>query len=129
MSNVELVRKFYSLFKAGDKQGYLLLCDDAIEWNAMEGMPAGGRYVGKDAVFGRYFPKMLANFAEFHASAEEYLDAGGSIVVLGRYSGKSKAGKEFKVPFAHVYAIRDGKIASFSQYTDTAVIQQALSHG
>jgi ketosteroid isomerase-like protein len=129
MSDVELVKKFYSLFKAGDKQGYLLLCDDTIEWNAMEGMPAGGRYVGKDSVFGGYFPKMLANFAEFHASAEEYLDAGDSIVVLGRYSGKSKAGKEFKAPFAHVYAVRDGRIASFRQYTDTAVIQQALSRG
>ena len=129
MSNVELVKKFYSLFKAGDKQGYLLLCDDAIEWNAIEVMPAGGRYVDKDAVFGRYFPKRLANFAEFHASAEEYLDGGGSIVVLGRYSGESKAGKEFKAPFAHVYAIRDGRLASFRQYTDTAVIQQALSHG
>lgn len=129
MSNVGLVRKFYSLFKAGDKQGYLSLCDDAIEWNAMEGMPSGGRYVGKDAVFGGYFPKMLANFSEFHASAEKYIDAGDSIVVLGRYSGRSKAGKEFQAPFAHVYAVRDGRIASFRQYTDTAVIQQALSHG
>ena len=61
-------------------------------------MPAGGRYVGKDAVFGGYFPKMLANFAEFHASAEEYLDAGGSIVVLGRYSGKSKRARNSRHP-------------------------------
>lgn len=129
MSDVELVRKFYLLFKAGDKQEYLSLCDDAIEWNAMEGMPAGGRYVGKDAVFGEYFPKMLANFSEFYAFAEEFIDDSDSVVVLGKYSGKSKAGKEFKAPFAHVYGVRDGRIASFRQYTDTAIIKQALSQG
>lgn len=129
MSKVDLVKNFYSLFQAGDRQGYLSLCDDAIEWSAMAGMPAGGRYAGKDAVFGEYFPNMLANFATFHAHAEEFLDAGKSVLVLGKYSGLSKAGKEFEAPFAHVYAVKNGKIASFRQYADTAKIQQALHPG
>lgn len=116
MSNVELLIKFYSLFKAGDKQGCLALYDDALEWNAMEGMPAGGRYAGKEAVFDQYFPKILANFAEFHASVKEYLDAGDSVVVPGKYSGESKAGKEFTATFAHVNVIKNGRIASFRQY-------------
>ncbi|MGI0020236.1 MAG: nuclear transport factor 2 family protein [Nitrososphaera sp.] len=94
MSSIELVKKFYALFKAGDKQGYLSLCDDAIEWNTMQGMPAGD-----------------------------------SIVVLGKYSGRSRTGKEFEAPFAHVYAVRNNRIASFRQYTDTAIIQQALAPG
>lgn len=126
MSNVELVKRFYSLFREGDRQRYLSFCEDTIVWHTMEGMPAGGRYVGKDAVFGEYFPKMLASFSEFHAHPEEYLDAGGSVIVLGRYSGRSKAGKEFEAPFAHVYTIRGNRIALFRQYTDTAKIHQAL---
>jgi ketosteroid isomerase-like protein len=126
VSNIDLLKKFYSLFKAGDRQGYLQLCDDAIEWTTLKGMPSGGRYVGKDAVFDGYFPKMLANFAEFHAVPSEYIDASNSAVVLGKYSGRSKAGREFEAPFAHVYTFSNGRIASFRQYTDTAMIRQAL---
>lgn len=126
VSNIDLLKRFYSLFKAGDKQDYLQLCDDAIEWTTLQGMPSGGRYVGKDATFDGYFPKMLANFAEFHAVPSEYIDAGSSAVVLGKYSGRSKAGRELEAPFAHVYTFRDGRIATFRQYTDTAMIRQAL---
>jgi uncharacterized protein len=126
MSNVELVRHFYDLFKAGNKD-YLNLCSDDIEWNAMEGMPSGGRYVGKQAVFGRYFPNMLSNFAEFHAVSDEFIDAGRAVIVLGRYKGVAKnTGKKFEAPFAHVYKIKEGRIAAFRQYADTAKIQQAL---
>lgn len=126
MSNVELVRHFYDLFKAGNKD-YLNLCSDDIEWNAMEGMPSGGRYVGKPAVFGRYFPNMLSNFAEFHAVPDEFIDAGRAVIVLGKYKGVAKnTGKKFEAPFAHVYKIKEGRIAAFRQYADTAKIQQAL---
>lgn len=76
MSNVERMRKFYSLFKSGDKQGCLSLCDDAIAWRTMEDMPAGGTYVGKHAAFDEYFPKIRSSFAELHASNDEYLNAG-----------------------------------------------------
>lgn len=126
MSNVELVRHFYDLFKAGNKD-YMNLCNDDIEWNAMEGMPSGGRYVGKQAVFGRYFPSMLSNFAEFHAVPDEFIDAGKAVIVLGKYKGVAKnTGKKFEAPFAHVYKIKEGRISAFRQYADTAKIQQAL---
>lgn len=128
MSNVDVIRQFYAHFKARDREAYLALCDEKIEWIAMEGMPAGGRYVGKDAVFGGYFPSMLSNFEEFHAVAEEFLDAkSDTVLVMGRYRGKAKGTcAEFEAPFAHVYTIKGGKIAKFRQYADTAIIRQAL---
>lgn len=126
MSNVELLKRFFALFGSGDKQGYLQLCDDEIVGHALEGMSSGGRYVGKEAAFGGYFPNMLVNFSEFHADPAEYIDAGSSVVVLGKYSGRSRAGREFEAPFAHVYTFRDDRIATFRQYTDTAKIRQAL---
>lgn len=129
MSNIELVKKFYALFREDDRQGYLSLCDDGIVWHTKEGMPAGGRYVSKRAAFEEYFPKMLANFTQFHATAEEYLDAGDSVIVLGKYSGSSKAGRKFEAPFAHIFSIKASKIVSFRQYTDTALIRQAMAPG
>jgi uncharacterized protein len=129
MSNVDVIMQFYAHFKARDRQAYLALCDEKIEWVAMEGMPAGGSYIGKDAVFGGYFPSMLSSFEEFHAVAEEFLGTeNDTVLVIGRYLGKVKGTRaEFEAPFAHVYTIKSGKIAKFRQYTDTAMIRQALT--
>lgn len=124
-SNVDLIKKFYELFKKGDTQ-YLQLCDDNIEWIVMQGMPNGGRHVGKKAVFDQYFPNLFSNFNEFHAITEQFLGAENLVVVMGRYQGIAKSGKKFDAPFVHVYSIENGKITKFRQYTDTLQINNAL---
>lgn len=127
--NVELIKKFYSAFKNQDKQTYLQLCDDNIEWTVMENIPNGGTHVGKKAVFENYFPSLFAQFQEFHAVTEEFLDGGGKVIVLGKYTGiAKKTKKSFESPFAHIYTIKDGKILKFRQYTDTVKIQDVLKN-
>lgn len=129
LTNVDLVKKFYSSFKAKDKQTYLQLCDDNIEWKVLDGMPDGGAtYIGKTAVFEKYFRHLFSNFAEFHAIPEEFLDAGHVIVVLGKYQMVAKKSREtFTSPFAHVYTIKNEKIIQFRQYADTVKIQEAAN--
>ena len=125
-TNVDLIKKFYNSFKDQDKQIYLQLCDDNIEWTVMENMPNGGIHVGKKAIFGEYFPKLFSSFAEFHAVPEEFLDAGDGIIVLGKYHVMAKKSKkQFESRFAHVYTIKNGKIIKFRQYADTMKIQEA----
>ena len=75
MSNAELIKRFYHAFKTNDKDTYLALCDENIEWQLAEGMPNGGKFVGKNAVFNEYFPKMLSNFKEFHAIPSQFKDS------------------------------------------------------
>lgn len=62
-TNVDLIKKFYSSFKAQDKQVYLQLCDDNLEWTIMESMPHDGTHVGKYAIFEEYFPNLFSSFA------------------------------------------------------------------
>ena len=126
MSNVEIIKNFYDYFKKHDQSAYLQLCDDDIEWITMDGMPNGGKYVGKESVFNDYFPKMLANFEEFHAIPENFLDSRDRVIVIGRYQGTSKIGKKFDVPFSHVYTLENNLILRFMQFTDTEKIQNAL---
>lgn len=128
-SNVDLVKEFYLQFKNQSKQSYMDLIDDNVEWITMEYMPNGGRYIGKSDVFERYFPAMLSNFKEFHAIADEYLDIGNdSVLVLGSYTVKPKKNThDFKIPFAHIYIIRNKKIRKFRQYTDTAKFHKTLN--
>ncbi len=92
-------------------------------------MPNGGKYIGKSDVFEKYFPAMLSNFMEFHAIADEYLDMGNDcVLVLGSYAVKSKKNTHgSKIPFAHIYKIRNKKIHKFIQYTDTAKFHKILT--
>ncbi len=128
-SNVDLVKEFYLQFKNQSKQSYMDLIDDNVEWITMEHMPNGGKYIGKSDVFERYFPAMLSNFKEFHAIADEYLDMGNdSVLVLGSYTVKPKKDiHDIKIPFAHIYKIRNKKIHKFRQYTDTAKLHKILT--
>ncbi|WP_268541148.1 nuclear transport factor 2 family protein [Candidatus Nitrosotenuis cloacae] len=127
MDSLDLIREFYSAFKAKDSQAYVGMCDDNIEWTVMDGMPSGGTFVGKKAVFEGYFPSMLSNFSDFHAVADEFLAADGGAIVLGRYIGTAKnTGKKFESRFAHVYVVSGGKITKFRQYADTHKIQNAI---
>lgn len=125
-NNEKLVKDFYDSFKNKD-QVYRSFCQDNIEWITMDGMPAGGRYVGLKSVFEEYFPKMLSNFKEFHADPTEFLCVDDKVIVFGRYRGQTKIGKNFVVPFCHLYTIENGKIFRFKQYTDTKMIHEAMT--
>jgi len=125
IQNIDLVKKFYALFKNQDRQ-FLELCDDTIEWTVMKNMPNGGTHVGKKGVFDGYFPKMFSNFEEFHVSTDEFMGVDDKVIVLGTYHIVSKSKNKFDAPFAHIYTIKNNKIAKFRQYTDTAEIQKAV---
>ncbi len=127
MSNVELIKQFYIAFKNNDKKTYLKLCDENIEWQTAKGMPNEGNYVGINEVFKNYFPNMLKNFKEFHVIPKQILDLKEHIMVTGKYVGISIKAKKFEVSFSHVYKIEKNKIIKFRQFTDTTIIQKALS--
>ena len=65
----------------------------------------------------------------FSAKPHEFIADGDRVVALGVYSGTSKAtGKSMTSPFAHVWTVRDGKLAKFNMYTDTAKVLEALKN-
>jgi ketosteroid isomerase-like protein len=70
---------------------------------------------------------ICSNFEEFHAEPTEFLCIDDKVIVFGRYRGQTKIGKNFIVPFCHLYTIKDGKIFRFNQYTDTHIINEALT--
>ncbi len=127
INNEKLVKNFYDSFKKTKDPVYSHFCHDNIEWITMDGMPNGGRYVGLQSVFEEYFPNMLSNFEEFHAESTEFLCIDDKVIVFGRYRGQTKIGKNFIAPFCHLYTIRDNKISQFKQYTDTQIINEAMT--
>jgi uncharacterized protein len=120
--NVDLVRAIYDAFAAGDIGGVLARMSPDIVWNEAENFPYadGNPYCGPQAILNGVFARIGAEWDGFEAVAEELLDAGDTVVALGRYRGTCKAtGRAMDAQLAHVWRIAGGKAARFQQYADT----------
>ncbi len=126
-NHTDTMKQVYAAFAAGDVPTVLgALAPDCV-WTEAEGFPYGGRYVGPDAVLQGVFMRIGGEWDPFTVEPQEYVASGETVVAIGEYSGTYKAtGKSFRAPFVHVWKFRDGKVATFHQHTDTAVVQRAL---
>ncbi|WP_291296183.1 nuclear transport factor 2 family protein [Elioraea sp.] len=103
------------------------LLDEAVNWSLARSFPVGGRYLGKRAVLGLWWPRMEALFAAWSAIPEQVIAAEDAVVVLGRYEGRLRAsGAPVDAPFVHVWQLRDGLISALAQQTDTLLIARAM---
>lgn len=123
----DTVRQLYAAFDRGDVPAVLDALAPDVRWTEAEGFPHGGTYIGPDAVLHNVFMPLAAEWDRFAADARQFVADAETVVVLGDYSGTCKAtGKSFSAPFVHVWTVRGGKAATFTQHTDTAVVQRAL---
>jgi ketosteroid isomerase-like protein len=130
--NLELIRGLYAAFDAGDIPGVLGRMAPDMVWEEAENFPYADRnpYRGHDAILGGVFARLGGEWDGFAAVPEEFLDAGDTIVVLGRYRGTCKAtGKPLDAQMAHVWRVADGKAKSFQQYTDTLQAARVMAEG
>jgi uncharacterized protein len=127
--NVDLVRGIYQAFGSGDVADVLSRLRDDIVWNEAENYPYadGNPYRGPDAVLG-VFGRIAADWDGFTIIPNKFLDAGDTVVVLGRYRGTYKAtGRAQNSQVVHVWRIVDGKAASFQQYVDTLQVARVTA--
>jgi ketosteroid isomerase-like protein len=128
--NVALVRGIYEAFGKGDLPSVLAAMDDNIEWREAESnpyQPSGEAWVGPDAIVTNLFSKLVSEWDGFAVHPRDHHDAGETVVVEGRYTGKYKATvTDIDAQFCHVFKFTDGKVTSFQQYTDTAQLQAAM---
>ena len=63
----------------------------------------------------------------FAVIVEELLDAGDTIIALGRYRGTCKAtGRSQNTQMAHVWRVSAGKAVRFQQHADTLHVAQVI---
>ena len=125
---IRSLRRVYAALQRHDADGLCEMLAHDIVCRLPEALPWGGTHHGHLGV------TALAEIFDDHvdglwADPDDYLDAGHSIVVLGRVRGRARSsGQEFEVPFAHVWRMSDGVPSRFHGYFDTAPIISAL-HG
>jgi hypothetical protein len=122
-ANIDLIQSMYDAFARGDGPSALAALDPAIVWNEAENFPYADRnpYIGPLAVAEGIFGRVATEWDGFRVNVAEILDAGDTVVALGRYTGKYKAsGATLDAQFAHVWRVQNGKVIGLQQYADTA---------
>jgi ketosteroid isomerase-like protein len=130
VSNVQTIRALYDAFAQGDVPTVLAAMDPQIQWREAEGNPyqlSGKPFVGPDDVLQRLFMKLGTQWEGFTVHPKDFHDAGDTVVVEGRYTGKfSESGESLDAQMCHIFKLRDGKVTSFQQFVDTAQMQAVM---
>ena len=126
--NTRLVQQAYRDFQNGDIQGVLGSLSEDVEWVTprLKGVPVGGTYHGVEEA-GQFFSSLGDAQEPRQFEPKEFVAQGGKVVALVHYAWHvTSTGREWESDFAHVFAVRNGKIARFQEYTDTVAIADAF---
>ena len=129
--NTKVVQDAYAAFGRGDIPTLLGYLTDDIHWQPVIGtakhVPFSGERKGKAAV--AEFFKQVSENEEFQLfEPREFVAQGDRVVAIGHYRGVTKStGRTFDSPFVMVFTLRDGKVATFREFTDSAAINAAFA--
>lgn len=120
----DLIRRFYAALSNGDAPTALGMMADNIQWTTMWHYKVEG--LGPQKVAEGLLMPLMAEWSSFALTPTEYVTEGETVISLGRFTGVHGAsGKSVDAGYAHVWTVRDGKIAQFRQYIDTLAVAEA----
>jgi steroid delta-isomerase-like uncharacterized protein len=128
--NVSVVNNAYKSFAKGDVPAVLASLDSNVVWNEAENFlyADGNPYKGHDAVVNGVFARLGSEWDYFKlADIKLYEMSSDYVLSTGRYQAKyKKNGVVIDAQFAHLWKLKDGKVISFQQYTDTKQVANAV---
>jgi ketosteroid isomerase-like protein len=114
--NVEVVRHALSALGQGGIDAMLEFCSPEIEYRVRPDLPDARTHRGHDGLRG-LAAEWQGVFEDFRLEPEGFIDAGASVVVLMRISGRgATSGVETGNPYASVHEVRDGQIWRIRDY-------------
>src|SRR5947209_17897070 len=126
--NLRVVQKAYENFKTGSVEALLGQMSDDVDWRLpdIEGVPFAGARRGRGAV-AEFFSTLADAQDTLAFEPREFVAQGDKVVALGTYKWRvKKNGREHGGDWAHVFTVREGKIAGFHEYMDTAAASGAF---
>jgi len=124
----EITRAVFERFARGDPS-FLEQVDPEVEVEVPPTLPGGGSFTGQRALL-EFLDAMEEEFEGQEVDLEKFVDAGGEIVVLGRWRALARAsGVSLDLPIAMRWAFRGELVVRYQSYIDTAAIQAAIRPG
>lgn len=125
---LEVVQSIYAAFGHGDLPALLNALAEDIEWTfpGPRETPFAGVKKGRAQVQ-EFFAQVMASADIVEFQPLQFIAQGENVVVLGREKVKVKAtGKTFETRWAHAYTVKNGKVATLQEHTDTAALATAF---
>jgi ketosteroid isomerase-like protein len=119
-SNLERVQQVYAAFGRGDLPALLALLDENVSWRMAGPAPFAGERRGHAGVQ-EFFVKLVEAAEIEHFAPAEFLAKGETVVALGNERLRARGtGRVMTHDWAHVFKVRNGKIAEVLLIEDTA---------
>ncbi|MFD5836300.1 nuclear transport factor 2 family protein [Streptomyces collinus] len=124
----DVVRRQYLASAAGDLAALRATLAPDVEWTEMAGFPLAGTYRTPEGVTAGVMEKLGEDWDGWTAHDDTYVADGENVVVLARCTATHRAtGRPVDVRVAHHFVVRGGLIVCFEQFTDTALVRDAMS--
>jgi uncharacterized protein len=116
--NVEVVRQAFEAFLGEDREKTALLVDPEVEFHGtVGGLQEGQVAHGQSQIDQTFEAQDLEAWQERRLEAEEFIDAGDSVVVLlHEYRRGRGSGVELESETALVVAVREGRVVRIQGY-------------
>ncbi|HLM25892.1 MAG TPA: nuclear transport factor 2 family protein [Thermoleophilaceae bacterium] len=127
--HIDELRGRYEAFNEGDIETATELWADDFVWqgsNSTE-LPGGGEHRGRDQAL-QVLQQAVGAWDEFSLTADEFLESGDTVVVLGHTDVK-KGGQSAEVPVVHIWRWEGDQIKRLQILTDTHQTAQLLGVG
>jgi ketosteroid isomerase-like protein len=127
--NIEAIKQLYAAFGRGDLPTVFDALAEDVEWylpGPPDILPFAGLRRGKQQV--AEFFKVVSETLEFEQfEVDEFVAQADKVVVLGRSRDRMKAtGQVVENRWEAVWVRREGKVAKYHVYEDTAAFVEAL---
>jgi ketosteroid isomerase-like protein len=127
-ANITLVQGLYAAFGRGDIAALVAGASPDIDWvvnGSRSDFPTLGAWKGQ-AGMQQFFDSIAEHQDAKAFSPQEFFAADDRVFVLGHYEWTiRKTGRTVASDWVHVFTIRDGKVAKFREFNDTAAFAQA----
>lgn len=124
-STREIVREFFEVLCAGDFEGGFARMTDDATWSII-GKTAISGTLDKAGIIEKQLP-MLQSFKEGPImTVDEIIADGDRAVVVAHCTGIGPTGPYNQDSYAFVMKLRDGKIASVTEYLDTVQVETGI---
>jgi ketosteroid isomerase-like protein len=126
--NVELVRRLYDAYEAGDFEAAFELIDPAVEFDGTV-RPEGKVWQGHEGIADA-LRTWTGTWESWRLDIEEIIDADPHVVALEKQSGRGKgSGLRWAEETATLFTLRDGKVVRMVWFTnrDAALEAAGLS--
>ncbi len=125
--NRKIITDVMNSLARGESHHFADAMDDRMTWRLIGSTSWSGLYTDKNEIRERLFKRLFALIPEGYTNTPKRIHADGDFVIV-ESEGKSvtRHGKHYNNSYCYVIRMAHGKMVELTEYSDTALIDDAL---